>query len=236
MAPPLSSPDKNPWEKFAQENAEYYILTHENVDFRTEEGKKYFFETGEKDTSALLKNVLPILLRRKKALEIGAGIGRLAFAHAKLFEEVTAVDISHTMLAKLRQVAIRNGIKNVRTFHADAPWQIEGPYDYIYSYIVFQHIADFASIQGYVERISKSLAPEGIAQLHFDTRPISPGYLVRNVIPDMVLPKSQRKSIRRTRRKSGELRELLGLSGLQIVNELNPDSENHLFLLRVNMG
>jgi cyclopropane fatty-acyl-phospholipid synthase-like methyltransferase len=224
--------DQEAWEKFAQENAEFYILTHKHVDFNSDQGKEYFFKTGIEDTQVLLSNALPFIGSKERALEIGAGIGRLALAHAHVFKELVAVDISKTMLEKLSAMAFQTGISNIRTCLSDEPWDLQKPYNYIYSFIVFQHIAEFKVIEHYIHRIAGSLASDGIAQLHFDTRPASVVYRLRNILPDILLPSSQRKNIRRTRREASELRKIFRDLNLQILQEINPDSANHFFLLR----
>jgi len=50
-----------------------------------------------------LKSVLPKSLKRKRALDIGSGIGRIALALAQLGAAVTAVDISGAMLKLLKK-------------------------------------------------------------------------------------------------------------------------------------
>jgi len=222
----------NKWEEFAQENAEYYILTHENIDFNKEEGQNYFFKSGEQDTKTMLLNVLPLLKNKKNALEIGCGIGRLAFAHARIFQEVYAVDVSETMLNKLNGLALKNSVVNVKTFLPSEEWDREDYFDYIYSFIVFQHIVEFPIIEEYIRRIAKAVSYNGIIQLHFDTRKASLLYKLRRFIPDMILPKSQREGIRRNRRSSEDLKKVFNKYGLQIINELYPDSPGHLFILK----
>ncbi|PWB71117.1 hypothetical protein C3F09_08280 [candidate division GN15 bacterium] len=52
-----------------------------------------------------LARVLPTSLRRKRALDIGAGIGRISILLAKMGADVTSVDISHEMLRRLTRRA-----------------------------------------------------------------------------------------------------------------------------------
>lgn len=71
----------------------------------------------------------------------------------------------------------------------------------------------------------------GVAQLHFDTRPQTPLYKLRNFTPDVLLPKAQKKGIIRVRRNSTVLQSLFALNNLKIVQELNLDSELHTVIL-----
>lgn len=220
------------WEKFAVENAEYYILSHGKINFSTKEGQNYFFESGQKDTGLLLVNVQDYIKKKEKALEIGCGIGRLVFAHATKFKEVNGVDVSKTMLNRLRALAALKNINNVNTFLSSEHWDKEDYYDYIYSFIVFQHIVSFDIIKDYIRRISKSIHHSGIIQLHFDTRDISLAYLVREVIPDFLLPRPYKKGIRRIRRDADNLRLYFEANNLEIIKELHPNTSNHIFIMK----
>ena len=120
------------WENFANENAEYYILTEEGVDYSTEEGRKFFFESGKEFTKHTMQNVSPLLKEKKNALEIGCGIGRLTLPHARLFDNISAVDISPTMLEKLKHTANLNHLTNINVFLPHENWDLIR-YDYAYS-------------------------------------------------------------------------------------------------------
>ena len=221
----------NTWEKFANQDAEYYILTYENIDYSTEEGQRYFYASGEEDVKILLGRVESYLTNRKAALEIGCGIGRLTLPHARIFEKISGVDIAPTMLSKLAVNARKRDLTNISGFLPDGPWDAQR-YDYVYSLIVFQHIADYNVILDYITRIAAAMNTGAIAQLQFDTRPSAFLYRVRNLFPDFLLPRAQRRSVRRIRRKSGDLRALFVKNGLEIMQELGPDSESHIFLLK----
>lgn len=219
------------WEEFANQDAEYFILTTDGVDYSTEEGQKYFFESGVNFVHSALGQVEDLLKEKGRALEIGCGIGRLTFPHAEQFKMVSVVDISPTMLNKLKRIAKERGVDNINTYLPHEGWD-ELTYDYAYSFIVFQHIADFNIIKGYIERISKSLKKGGIAQLHFDTRDESALYTLRNNLPNFLLPKTQKKGIRRIRRSPEKLKESFTRNGLIVAKEINTNSELHTFILK----
>ena len=221
----------NTWDKFANEDAEYYILSDKTIDYSTEEGQQFFYSSGRELTETLLARAAPYLTSRKAALEIGCGIGRLSLPHARSFEKISAVDVSPTMLEKLKANAVRNGLTNVSGFLPHEKWD-DQRYDYVYSFIVFQHISDYGIIRDYIRRISGAMNKGAIAQLQFDTRPAILSYRIRNIIPDFLLPRDQKKAIRRIRRKSEELRGLFAENNLDIITEVGPDDENHTFLLR----
>jgi cyclopropane fatty-acyl-phospholipid synthase-like methyltransferase len=219
------------WEHFANENAEYYILTVDGIDYSTEEGKKYFFGSGAKFFSSTIEHIEERLKEKEHALEIGCGIGRLTIPHARFFNKVSAVDISPTMLSKLKHIAEQNGIENIQCYLPHEKWD-DFAYDYAYSFIVFQHIPDIRIIENYIGRIARSLKKGGIVQLQFDTRAQSFLYIIRNMTPDFLLPKSQRKGIRRIRRSSQQLKSIFEQNKLTILKEFNPNTEMHTFILK----
>jgi len=222
---------KNLWEEFARKDAESYILTGSEIDFSSPEGRRRFFASGEDTSRMMMDRVAGILPGRATAVDIGSGIGRLAFPHADLFDQVRAVDVSPTMLKKLQAEAAERGVNNIRTFEPHEAWDIPSV-DYVYSYIVFQHIADFGVIADYVSRVSRCLIPDGIAQLHFDTRPDSPSYRIRNILPDFLLPSVWRQGIRRVRRNPEDLRLLFREYRLDVEQEIDLGQTGHFFILR----
>lgn len=179
------------WEVFANDNAEYYVDT-KILDYPVEERKERFFKSGQKFTSMTLGWVEDLLPDNKRALEIGAGVGRLTLPHANTFAEVIAVDISQTMLEKLNINAQDTHLDGIKTFLPEGEWD-EQKVSYAYSYLVFQHIEDPEVIESYIKRIAGCLKNNGIAQLQFDTRPQSIWYKLRNIIPDFLLPKKQKR-------------------------------------------
>lgn len=215
----------NKWETFAATDPYWHILTG----YRAEGGLEEFFESGRAEADFILSRCGRALTRRVTAVDIGAGVGRLALAMAREFERVIAVDISPTMLARLEEHAEALDCTNVETVLADDDWV--QPAELVYSRLVFQHVESLEEIERYVERVARCLAAGGVAYLHFDTRPLSVGYRLRNLAPDRLLPARWRRGMRRTRRGRQELLDVLERSELELVDEWNPDSEENVFLL-----
>src|SRR5699024_4238218 len=223
--------ENNKWEAFAYKNPEYYILT-DNNDYSTKEGRKAFFKSGERYTEKTLDRVADILPDKERALEIGCGLGRLTLPHSNYFEEQMAVDISPTMLKRLKHNASKNGCTNIKMFKPNDNWW-EFPVSYAYSYLVFQHIQRFETIEIYIKRMSYCLKRDGIAQLQFDTRNKGLFYRMRNHIPDPLLPKTQRSGIRKIKREAKKLRGIFRKYGLVILEEYHKSSYKHIFLLKI---
>jgi SAM-dependent methyltransferase len=220
------------WERFAREDAEYYVLTDIGRGRRAET-RSEFFESGRKQAERLLEDCKPYLNGRDLAIEIGCGVGRVALPLSRQFARLIAVDISPTMLSKLETNAARDaGAGRIQTMLARQAWDNPNTADLVYSVLVFQHIESFEEIARYVERISLALKPRGVAYLQFDTRPRTLLYRGRNLVPDPLLPRSWRKGIRRIRRVPESLRNLFRAHGLHVCHELGRESEYHAFVLR----
>jgi SAM-dependent methyltransferase len=218
------------WEQFARENPDYYVYTPKVLASDTAEP---FFLHGERLVSRILADVGALLPGREAALELGCGTGRLAIYMSKHFASLTAVDVAPSMLSRLAQNCERFGINNVQTARALQPWEVL-PVDFLYSAQVFQHIEDFALIDAYLPRIARSLGRTGIGYLHFDTRPRTVAYRLRRVVPDPLLPRAWRRSIRRTRRNREDLMERLQFYGLEVIAEHDPNTDWHVFIVRAS--
>ncbi|MCW9706044.1 class I SAM-dependent methyltransferase [Fodinibius salsisoli] len=214
------------WEQFAREEAKCYVDTNFNGN------KKDFFNSGQSFVEQSLEEVLPRLDETARALEIGCGVGRLTFPHAVEFDEVLAVDVAPTMLAQLEKHANQFGVDNIETYLPDQPWHTK-PVNFVYSYLVFQHIPDLEVIRKYIKKIASCLKPngKGMARLQFDTRPATLLYRCRNNLPDWLLPKNQRQGIRRIRRKPNTLEGIFQTNNLSIVRQQFTNSTMHTFLL-----
>jgi SAM-dependent methyltransferase len=220
----------NRWERFAQVDAEYYVLTDIGRE-PDEEARREFFASGEAEADRILARCEPHLGGHDVAIEIGCGVGRVAIPVSRRFGRVVGVDVAPTMLAKLRENAAKAGAVVEPTLAADS-WDEPERADLVYSVLVFQHLPALAAIAAYVHRLAQALKPTGIGYLQFDTRPATLGYHARNVLPDAVLPRRWRRGLRRIRRSATTLRGLFREAELEVLSEAGPDSEEHVFIVR----
>jgi 2-polyprenyl-3-methyl-5-hydroxy-6-metoxy-1,4-benzoquinol methylase len=105
----------------------------------------------------------PWLRKRRsgKALDVGCGIGRWSVALARLGMDVTAVDISPTMLSQARQRAERAGVA-CRFQRGDiAKLEVAGRFDLIFAVTVVQHVLGTADAAAAVQGLADRLAPGG---------------------------------------------------------------------------
>jgi SAM-dependent methyltransferase len=229
---------KNPselWQKFALQDPYTYILTSlKNAD------ADEFWQSGQRTVQ---EELLPLLVSRgicrDTGMELGCGVGRLLLPLGPHFREAVGVDIAEEMVLRARCFAREKGVHNVSYFPISGPEELlkvagkyEGKVSFLYSLLVFQHIPDFAMIEGYLCAIRILLEVHGIAYLQFDTRPKGFAYQLKTKLPDFVLPRFWRKGIRRIRRSPDELEASMRKAGLEIIGELTPGTEYHRYILR----
>jgi SAM-dependent methyltransferase len=98
-----------------------------------------FYATGRQEIAEVLAS-LPADSARGAALDWGSGTGRLSFALLDHFESVTAVDVSATMLAALRQRAGELGLAGRVRPVLVADLEPAGDHDLAVSLLVLQHL------------------------------------------------------------------------------------------------
>jgi SAM-dependent methyltransferase len=226
----------NSWERFAEQDPYLYILTSMK---RTDPG--VFWRSGEQTVRI---EILPFLqthgVRPFVAVELGCGIGRLALPLSRHFRQLIGVDITRGMLERACCFATDNGIKNVSFVPISGPEdfiQKAGEFaescDFIYSLLVFQHIPELSMIEGYLHVIRTLLQERGVAYLQFDTRRSNILYRLKTRLPDFLLPRFWRRGIRRIRRSPAEIESCIQRAGLEIVEQLAPETEYHRYVLRL---
>lgn len=147
------------WRELGATQPFWGVLTH--PDYRTEnltpEALAAFYDSGVAyidDIAARLQQATG-LRPLGRALDFGCGAGRLAEAMAA-HAQTTGYDISPGMLAKARE----QGGK--ASYVETLP---DGPFDWINSFIVFQHIAPERGL-ALMETLLARLAPGGHVSLH----------------------------------------------------------------------
>jgi SAM-dependent methyltransferase len=227
---------RSPWHDFARQDAYGYIITDLHGDRQT------FWRSGE---ATVATEFLPLFdefsISRQTALEIGCGVGRLAFPTAQHFKQVIGVDISPEMIRQAEALAVQRKVTNVKFFTVSdfglsgSGWpELDGQVDFIYSLLVFQHLEQFQDIEQYLRLVRSWLTTNGLAFLQFDTRPATALYYLRNRLPDRMLPVNLRRGIRRIRRNSKQLESSFRQFGLVVLRNLGKLTENHRYLLQID--
>ena len=125
------------------------------------EALRTLYEAGEYDVAyitSVIERHTGAPLNPARALDFGCGVGRMTGAMAGLAAEATGYDVSPAMLEAARaQVGAR------ARFVEALP---DGPFDWINSFMVFQHIPTQRGMI-LLDQLLDRLAPGGVTSLHF---------------------------------------------------------------------
>jgi SAM-dependent methyltransferase len=155
------------WDARARKNAFHYIAS-----WRREWDADSFLTSGEEDFARL---VSPVLLRcglpasGRAMLELGCGAGRMTHSFAKRFERVYAFDLSPEMLRRAREIhKQRSNILWLLGNGADLSCIASGSLDFVFSYLVLQHVPEEALVLRYVQELLRVLRPGGVFLFQFN--------------------------------------------------------------------
>ena len=158
------------WSRIGETEPYFGVLSHPRfMSARLDDdAKEAFFATGRDYVAAILDCLRPVLAGRKivSALDFGCGVGRLLLPMSRVCDNVAGVDVAPAM----RNLATRNveaaGATNVTVYESIDALPSEAQFDWVNSYIVFQHIPPE---RGYIllEALLARLRPGGVFSLHF---------------------------------------------------------------------
>lgn len=178
----LNELQKN-WDELGESDAMWAILTNPN-----KKGGKWtpeeFFKTGETEIAAALAELKEknITINLGCALDFGCGVGRLTQALAGHFTEAHGVDIAPSMIKQANRF---NRFSDRCHYHLNSESNLRlfanQKFDFIYSFIVFQHI-EGRYVLDYIREFTRILRPGGVAMFHF----IEPPFL-RRLVPSPLL-------------------------------------------------
>jgi ubiquinone/menaquinone biosynthesis C-methylase UbiE len=176
------------WTAFGERDPLWAILTvpgKERGGWETEE----FFRTGQREIADVMDYVSRLHpVARRRALDFGCGVGRLAQALAEHFEEVAGVDIAPSML----ELARRHNRHGERCrYHLNSRPNLAifagNSFDFIYSSITLQHMEPRYS-RRYLGEFVRVLAPGGVLVFQLPGEPLAQGArLVQRLVPARVL-------------------------------------------------
>jgi len=152
------------WDRRARENAQHFIACgHSDTDAA-------FWESGRRDLELSVLHDVE-LKPASRALEIGCGLGRLLRPLSERIEKVYGVDISVEMIERARRaLADRPNIDLFATRGRLGPIRDES-LDFVYSFIVFQHVPTKRAVSRYIREAARVLASNGIFRFQVDGRP-----------------------------------------------------------------
>jgi len=167
LVPRAAEAMRSDWDARARENARYFICTDVPAD------EAEFYASGRADYE---QHVRSFLARRsfdakgKAALEIGCGIGRMTRCFAEDFRETTGVDVSAEMIGRARAAA-PPGSRFLLGAGVDLAGVREASVDFVFSFIVFQHIPEKQVILNYFREAGRVLRPGGLFWIHLNGLP-----------------------------------------------------------------
>jgi len=167
---PTTNTDKA-WEYFGQHNPYFAVLTQGQYTGEKwgEDAKREFFATGDRYVKSIVSTVCDNLSSRfcpTRALDFGCGVGRLVIPLARVCQFVTGIDVSESMIAEARKNVGERGLGNVAFVRGDDSLsELSGTFDFIHSFIVFQHIPPGRGVVIF-KKLIDLLEDGGIGVLH----------------------------------------------------------------------
>lgn len=155
------------WDERARRNAFHYIAS-----WKQEWDVESFLASGESDYTTL---VAPVLERCKVPatgevmIEVGCGAGRMTRSFARRYAHVIALDISSEMLQRARRInAEQQSILWVQLGGADLSFLAASTADFLFSYLVLQHLPSEDLVFGYIREFLRVLRPGGAFLFQFN--------------------------------------------------------------------
>jgi ubiquinone/menaquinone biosynthesis C-methylase UbiE len=155
------------WDDRARKNAFHYIAS-----WRGNWELESFLSSGEEDFERL---VAPILRRNglpatgEAMLELGCGAGRMTHSFARRFKHVYALDISPQMLQRAKKIhSDKSNIGWLLGNGANLACVKSNSLDFVFSYLVLQHLPGEALIRRYLEELLRVLRPDGAFLFQFN--------------------------------------------------------------------
>jgi SAM-dependent methyltransferase len=152
---------RSDWNRRAREDANFYVAFG-----RRNQDEREFLSTAAGAIGALeseFSRLPPAAPETRSALEIGCGPGRLMRPMSRHFGEIHGVDISDEMIRLAGEQ-----LKDIPHAHVHVTPDsmlgmfADGYFDFVYSYIVFQHIPDRNVVLNYLCESRRVLKPGGI--------------------------------------------------------------------------
>ena len=147
------------WDEKARENATYYVSSYRSYD---DQDPDEFWKWGDNLAARYLGESGIPFTGSEKMLEIGCGVGRMTRHFAGRFKEVHGIDVSEEMIRRARENL--SEYENV-SLHVGNGCDLgcfdDGPFDFVFSYITFQHIPDAAITLNYIREVGRVLKSGG---------------------------------------------------------------------------
>jgi SAM-dependent methyltransferase len=137
-----------------------------------------FYEEGRERVAEAIE-LLPVEPDKERALDWGSGTGRLSFAlRSRGFKHVTCVDISTSMLDRLKERAAERGINGLDLIEV-SKFEPRGDHDLALSLITLQHFPSREAIAEAVTTMVTGLKVGGFVVIEIPIRPHTLRYRIQ---------------------------------------------------------
>lgn len=168
----------NEWKVLGTKDPYYGVCSTDefNNSNLNENSRRAFFRSGAEyitSVTTVINSTFGHDFHPQNAIDFGCGVGRLVIPLSSICNHVTGIDISAGMLAEAKKNLHERGIQNVSLVESSKEITLQREqYDFIHSYIVFQHIPVQAGIHIF-QQLLDLLKPGGIGAVHFTYYDIS---------------------------------------------------------------
>lgn len=156
------------WDERARVDPFHYIAS-----WKREWSPEEFFASGEADYEKYIQPVLDrfgISPGELVAADVGCGVGRVTLAIARRFATVYGIDVSPEMLRAAAEYGRQaRNVRWVRSSGVELAELDSGSVDFMFSYLVLQHVPDREAALGLVGEMMRILRPGGVFLFQFNS-------------------------------------------------------------------
>jgi len=166
---------KEQWQEIALQNPFFGITSWPEFEDPDAIDLDFFLKLGDIHAHNLLSRTPLRHMETLSMLEIGCGIGRMTQYFAKIFGQVTAVDVAPEMVERATQ--LWGHLENVRFVEgngSDLSQIANDSMDFVFSFYVLNHVSDPNIVLNYVSEAGRVLKPGGHALLHMRVSELNP--------------------------------------------------------------
>lgn len=160
------------WERYGRADPYFGVVAHDRFhgERLDEDARAEFFRSGEEHIRSVLETVhrrIDPTFMPTRALDFGCGVGRLILPLSHACTRVVGADVSDSMLREARRNCEARSITNVELVRSDDRLSaVTGDFDFIHSFIVFQHIPPERGVV-ILRAMMDRLVDGGVGVLHF---------------------------------------------------------------------
>jgi len=160
------------WEKFGRDDPYFGVTAdekhrHNRLD---DDSLRDFFKSGQDHIDFVLATIRTSVdseFLPSRALDFGCGVGRCSIPLTRVCQSVVGVDVSDSMLQEARKNCSEHAVSNLRLVKSDDTLsQVSGPFDFVHSFVVFQHIPRKRGEEIFT-RLVELLSDNGVAAVEF---------------------------------------------------------------------